>query len=126
MVTIDPEDLIGRTFLKDSEEDGQRFRARVVRAIVDKEEDLKKGAEYMRFICEVPNSTVDAIYTYDEILDHIEKDNMDINSDTEQLYKFRRITAHQGPLRTTDKDYKGSTYMTARIKRCTLGVMKKN
>ena len=41
MVTIDPKDLIGRTFLKDSEEDGQRFRARVVRAIVEKEEDLK-------------------------------------------------------------------------------------
>jgi hypothetical protein len=31
MVTIDPKDLIGRTFLKDTEEDGQRFRARVVR-----------------------------------------------------------------------------------------------
>ena len=110
MVTIDPKDLFGRTFLKDSEEDGQRFRARVVRAIVEKEEDLKKGAEYMRFICEVPNSTVDEIYTYNEILDHIEKDNKDIESDTEQLYKFRRIAAHQGPLRTTDKDYKGSTY----------------
>ena len=82
MVTIDPKDLIGRTFLKDSEEDGQRFRARVVRAIVEKEEDLKKGAEYMRFICEVPNSNVDEIYTYNEILDHIEKDNKDIECDT--------------------------------------------
>ena len=59
MVTIDPKDLIGRTFLKDSEEDGQRFRDRVVRAIVDKEDNLKKGSEYMKFICEVPNSTVD-------------------------------------------------------------------
>jgi hypothetical protein len=35
MVTIDPKYLIGRTFLKDTEEDGQRFRARVVRAITD-------------------------------------------------------------------------------------------
>jgi hypothetical protein len=110
MVTIDPKDLIGRTFLKDSEEDGQRFRARVVRAIVEKEEDLQKGPEYMRFICEVPNSTVDEIFTYNEILDRIEKDNNDIDNDSEQLYKFRRIAAHQGPLRSTDKDYKGSTY----------------
>jgi Reverse transcriptase (RNA-dependent DNA polymerase) len=110
MVTIDPKDLIGRTFLMDSEEDGQRFRARVVRAVVDKEEELKKGLEYMKFICEVPNSTVDEILTYNDILDHIEKDNNDIDNDTEQLYKFRRITAHQGPLRTSDKDYKGSTY----------------
>jgi Reverse transcriptase (RNA-dependent DNA polymerase) len=110
MVTIDPKDLIGRTFLKDAEEDGQRFRVRIVRAVVEKEEDLKKGVEYMKFICEVPNSTVDEIFTYNEILDRIEKDNADIENDTEQLYKFRRIAAHQGPLRTSDKDYKGSTY----------------
>ncbi len=98
MVTIDPKDLIGRTFLKDAEEDGQRFRARVVRAIVDKENDLKKNVEYMKFVCEVPNSTVDEIFTYNEILDHIEKDNKDIENDTEQLYKFHRISAHQGPI----------------------------
>jgi hypothetical protein len=50
------------------------------------------------------------MYTYNEILDFIERDKNDIESDTEQLYKFRRITAHQGPLRTSDKDYKGSRY----------------
>jgi hypothetical protein len=44
MVTIDPKDLIRRTFLKSSEEYGQRFRARVVRALIDKEEDMKKGS----------------------------------------------------------------------------------
>jgi hypothetical protein len=50
MVTIDPKDLIGRTFLKDSEEDGQHFRARVVCAVVDQEDKLKKGSEYMKRI----------------------------------------------------------------------------
>ena len=110
MVTIDPKDLIGRTFLKDAEEDGQRFRARVVRAIVEKDNDLKKDVEYMKFICEVPNSTADEILTYNEILDHIERDNNEVENDTEMLYKFRRIAAHQGPLRPTDKEYKGSMY----------------
>jgi hypothetical protein len=43
MFTINPKDLIGRTFLMDSDEDGQRFRARVFCAVVDKEENLKKG-----------------------------------------------------------------------------------
>jgi hypothetical protein len=43
MVTIDPKDLIGRTFLKDTKEDGQRFRARVVRAITDKEKEVQKN-----------------------------------------------------------------------------------
>jgi hypothetical protein len=64
----------------------------------------------MKFICEVPNSTVDEIITYNEIFDYIEREENEIQNDTEQLYKFRRISAHQGPLRTSDMDYKGSTY----------------
>jgi hypothetical protein len=64
----------------------------------------------MKFICEFPNPTVDDIFTYNEILYHIEKDNSDIESDTEQLFKFCRIAAHQGPLRSSDKDWKGSSY----------------
>jgi hypothetical protein len=48
--------------------------------------------------------------TYNQILDFIEQDNLDIDSDTEQLYRYRRISAHQGPLRTSDRDYKGSTH----------------
>jgi hypothetical protein len=71
---------------------------------------VKKGSEYMKFICEVPNSTVDEIFTYNEILNHIEKDNNDLESDTEQLFKFHRIAAHQGPLCSSDKDWKGSSY----------------
>jgi hypothetical protein len=45
MVTIDPKDISGRTLLKDSEEDGQRFRTRDARAVVEKEDELKKGSE---------------------------------------------------------------------------------
>ena len=45
MVTIDPKDLIGKTFLKDTDDDGQRFRSRVVQAIVEKENDMKTRPE---------------------------------------------------------------------------------
>jgi hypothetical protein len=99
MVTIDPKDLIGRTFLKDLEEDGQRFRDRAVHAVLDNEDNMKKDAQYMKFICEVPNLKVDEMYTYNETLDHIEKVKYDIENYTEKLYKFRHITAHQGALR---------------------------
>jgi hypothetical protein len=95
---------------KRAEEDGQWFRAHVVCAIIDKDDEMKKWSDYMKFICEVTNSTVDEIFTYNEILDHIEKDNNDMESDTEQLFKFCRIAAHQGPLHSTDKDWKGSSY----------------
>jgi hypothetical protein len=78
MVTIDPKDLIGRTFLKDTEEDGQCFHARHVRAVIEKEDQLTKGSEYMKSICNVPGSTVHEIFTYNEILDHIKRDNSDL------------------------------------------------
>jgi 3-methyladenine DNA glycosylase Tag len=56
----------------------------------------------MKFICEVTESDVDEILTYNDIVNHIEKDNAAIENDTEQLYKFHRISAHQGPLCTLD------------------------
>jgi hypothetical protein len=43
-------------------------------------------------------------------IDHIEKDKYDIENDTEQLYMLQRITAHQGPLHSSDKDYKRARY----------------
>jgi hypothetical protein len=49
---------------------------------------LKKVPEYKKFIYEVTGSRVDEIFTYNEILDHIKKDNSDLESDTEQLIKF--------------------------------------
>jgi hypothetical protein len=96
--------------LKDSEEAGHSCQARVVRAVLDNDYNMKKGSQYMKFICEAQNSKVDKMYTYNEILDQIEKDKDDIKNDPEKLYRFRRITAHQGPLRSSDKDYKGSRY----------------
>jgi hypothetical protein len=52
----------------------------------------------MKFICEVPNSMVDEIFTYNEILDHIKKDNNDLENDTKQVFKFCCIAGHKGPL----------------------------
>jgi hypothetical protein len=45
MVTIDPADLIGQTFLKDTEEDGQQFRARIVKTILDEDEERQKDPQ---------------------------------------------------------------------------------
>jgi hypothetical protein len=85
MATIDPKDLLGRTFLKDSESDGQRFRARIVRAILDHDADMKCDPQHIKFLCEVDGDTADEIYTYNQILALIEQDNLEIGSDTEQL-----------------------------------------
>jgi hypothetical protein len=46
----------------DSKEDVHRFRARFVRAVLDNEEARMKGSEYMMFIIEFPNSTVEVFF----------------------------------------------------------------
>jgi hypothetical protein len=58
----------------------------------------------------VDGDTADDIYTYNQILDFIDRDSLDIASDTEQMYRFRFISAHQAPLRTSGRDYNESTY----------------
>jgi hypothetical protein len=110
MVAIDPKDLLGRTFLKDSAADGQHFRARVLHAILEHDAYLKLEPQHVKFLCEVDGDTADEIYTYNQVLDFIERDNLDMDSDMKQLYRFRRINGYQGQLCTSDADYKGSTY----------------
>jgi hypothetical protein len=69
MVTIDPKDVIGRTFLKNSEEDRRQFRARVFHTVLDNKDNMKKDFGYMKLICEVLNSKFDEMCTYNKILD---------------------------------------------------------
>jgi hypothetical protein len=88
MATKDPKDLLGCTFLKDSESDGQHFRARIVRAILEHDADMKRDPQHVKFLCEVEGDTADEIYTYNQVLDLIERDNLDMDSDMEQLYRF--------------------------------------
>ena len=83
MPTIDPKDLLGCTFLKDSEADGQRSSARIVRAILEHDADMKRDPQHVKFLCEVDGDTADEIYTYNQVIDFIERDNLDMDSDTE-------------------------------------------
>ena len=43
--------------------------------------------------------------SYVQILDHLDQQEQQ-----EELYKFRAITGHQGPLLPQDENYKGSKY----------------
>jgi hypothetical protein len=81
MPTIKPADLIGRTFLMAPREDGQRFQAKIVEAIIRNEGNLEK-----------------------------EPERQDGGIDEDNIWKFKRISAHEGPLLTTDKSYNGSAY----------------
>ena len=92
MPVVDPNDLVGRTFLMPEQEDGQRFRARIVRAIEDHERDLEKDPDRIQFLCSVNDDQFEVILSYNDLINCLDENGENI------VWKFRRITAHQGPL----------------------------
>ena len=55
------------------------------------------------------NEEVGEIKTYNQVLDYIQQDDTQGLDDAE-LFLFRGITVHQGPLTKEDPQYKGSSY----------------
>ena len=102
---VNPEDLVGRTFLIGDEDDGQKFRARVTRLIEDHQSDLEANPSRIKFVCSVNNDQAEEIITYNQLLDYIMRDE-----EHTTVWKFRRITSHQGPLKPDHPDYNGASY----------------
>ena len=112
MPTFDPSDLIGRTFLLPPEENGERrHRAKVTRQVVEIiDQDNGQRIEYINFILDIGNGKVEEIISYNQLLEHLENaQDHDMGMDQE-LYRFRAIIGHQGPLLVSDPDWKGSKY----------------
>ena len=111
MPTFDPSDLIGRTFPLPPEENGERHRAKVTRQVVEIiDQDNGQRVENINFILDIGNGKVEELISYNQLLEHLENaQDHDMVMDQE-LYKFRAIIGHQGPLLASDPDWKGSKY----------------
>ena len=111
MPTFDPSDLIGRTFLLPPEENGERHRAKVTRQVVEIiSQDNGQRIENINFILDIGNGKVEELISYNQLLQHLENaQDHDMGMDQE-LYRFRAIIGHQGPLLASDPDWKGSKY----------------
>ena len=111
MPTFDPSDLIGRTFLLPPEENGERHRAKVTRQVVEIiDQDNAHRIENINFILDFGNGKVEELISYNQPLEHLENaQDHDMGMDQE-LYRFRAIIGHQGPLLASDPDWKGSKY----------------
>jgi hypothetical protein len=68
MVIVDPQELLGRTFLMDTQEDGQRFRARIVECISDHESNVRRSDDHVKFLISVNEDAYEEIITYNELL----------------------------------------------------------
>ena len=108
MATFDPTDLVGRTFLRDSNnDDGQRFRVRIVEALDKHDDKTFSDPKHIEFRVSVNEDQYEEILSYNDIVDYITKDE---ELESERIWKFKRITAHEGPLKSSDPHYKGSAW----------------
>ena len=48
--------------------------------------------------------------TSNQFMDHLEAPSNEDNEISDDLYKFRALISHQGPLKTTDPNWKGCKY----------------
>ena len=106
MPTFDPSDLIGRTFLLTPEENGERHRAKVTGQVVEIiDQDNGQRIENINFILDIGNGKVEELISYNQLLEHLENaQDHDMGMD-QDLYRFRAIIGHKGPLLASDPDW---------------------
>ena len=109
MAEYNPDSLVGRTFLLQKNEQGERLRATIKRKIIETSKLLDNqhdnAIDKINFHLDVGQGRAEAIMSCVQIVDHLDRQEQQ-----EDLYKFRAITGHQGPLSPQDENYKGSKY----------------
>ena len=96
--------MINRTFLVPPEEDGTRVRAKILKRFRLNRRELADNPELVKFKGRV-NDKYDEIVTYNDIVDFIEQDQT-----WDGIWKYREILTHQGPLKRSHPNYRGSSY----------------
>ena len=73
MPTFDPHDLIGRKFLLPPEENGERYRAKITRQVVEIiDQDNGSRVENNKFIFDIRIGKVEELISYNQLLEHLE------------------------------------------------------
>jgi hypothetical protein len=102
-----PDELLGLTFIRDMP-DGRKFRASVARKIRDAD---AANHHKIKFLVEMSNGELDEVIAYNELSNIIEDQHeKELHEPDSATWSFKAINDHQGPLTTSDRRYKGSSY----------------
>ena len=102
---VDNKDLIGRTFLLAPDKEGHVKRAKIVELLDQHDHQTAKNGKHIQFRLKVGEEGYEEIMAYNDILERLEADK-----ENPTVWRFKRITGHQGPLRPNHPSYMGSTY----------------
>ena len=100
---FNPEDLIGKTFLLDPNDDGTIDRARIVELLEDFETKLDDNPTRIKFRIAVGKDKLEEMITYAKLMDYLQRDE----ESPPVYWKFKRIISHQKVARN-HPDYNGS------------------
>ena len=88
---IQPDELVGRSFLLEPDKNGQILRANIVRKIETFDEETQEKIR-THFLCEVPDHKMDQLWDYHDLLEKLDKQSF--KRDEEDLFCLMSITAH--------------------------------
>ena len=57
----------------DPQENGERYRTKILEALVESEEQLAKHPDHIKFVCSVNDNMYEEVITYNEILEYTAK-----------------------------------------------------
>ena len=101
-----PEELTGLTFIRQMD-DGQKYRATIVKKINDMD---AQNHEKIKFLLKVGDGELEEIIDYIELSAIVEAQHQEEKDNPEFAWVFKDVIGHQGPLRPTHPEYKGSSY----------------
>ena len=85
------------------------MRAKVTNKVVEEIEAADGNRiPNINFILDIGEGKVEELITYNQLLDHLEQADEQDNSMDKELYRIRAIIGHEGPLKATDPNWKGS------------------
>ena len=92
-------------------DNGERLRAKVTRKVV---EDIEKAdgerVQKLSYILGIGYGKVEELISYNQLVDHLEAAANEDNEINDDLFKFRALIGHQGPLKQTDPNWKGCNF----------------
>ena len=74
------------------------------------EQAERERVQKLSYILGIDNCKVEEIISYNQLVDHLEAAANEDNEMSDDLFKFRALIGHQGPVKPTDQNWKGSKF----------------